>query len=46
MRYMFQCTYCQKKFERTQYDAALKPHKTKDGYPCPSRTGMYVTTKY
>jgi len=30
----------------SQYDATLNPHKTKDGYPCPSRTGMYVTTKY
>lgn len=46
MRYVFQCMYCQKKFERSQYDSTLNPHKTKDGYPCPSRTGMYVTTKY
>ena len=46
MRYVFQCMYCQKKFERSQYDSNLNPHKTKDGYPCPSRTGMYVTTKY
>jgi len=45
-RYVFQCSYCQKKFERQQYDAALNPHKTKDGYPCPSRTGYYVTTTY
>jgi len=45
-KYVFQCLYCQKKFERQQYDGALNPHKTKDGYPCPSRTGYYVTTKY
>jgi predicted nucleotidyltransferase component of viral defense system len=45
-RYVFQCMYCQKKFERSQYDASLNPHKTKEGYPCPSRTGAYVTTKY
>ena len=45
-KYVFQCMYCQKKFERQQYDAALNPHKTKDGYPCLSRTGYYVTTKY
>jgi len=43
-RYVFQCPYCQKKFERLQYEAALNPHKTKDGYPCPSRIGYYVTT--
>lgn len=45
-RYVFQCSYCNKKFERSQYDAALNPHKTKDGYPCPGRTGYYITTKY
>ena len=45
-RYVFECTYCKKKFERSQYDSTLNPHKTKDGYPCPSRTGYYVTTKY
>ncbi|OGA62707.1 MAG: hypothetical protein A3G81_15665 [Betaproteobacteria bacterium RIFCSPLOWO2_12_FULL_65_14] len=46
MKYVFQCPYCDKKFERKQYDAALNPHKTKDGYPCPSRVGHYVETKY
>jgi len=45
-RYVFQCPYCNKKFERSQYDANLNPHKTKEGYPCPSRIGHYVTTKY
>lgn len=46
MKYVFQCPYCDKKFERTKYDSALNPHKTKDGYPCPSRVGHYVETKY
>lgn len=46
MKYVFQCPYCQKKFDRSQYDSTLNPHKTKDGYPCPSRIGHYVTTKY
>ena len=45
-RHVYQCTYCGKKFERSRQDSNLKPHKTKDGYPCPSRTGYYVTTKY
>lgn len=45
-RHVFQCSYCGKKFERAEYDASLRPHKTKDGYPCPSRTGYFVTTKY
>lgn len=46
MRYVFQCMYCEKKFERSKYDSTLSPHKTNEGFPCPSRTGMYVTTKY
>lgn len=45
-RYVFQCAYCNKKFEHSQNDSNLNPHKTKDGHPCPSRTGYYVTTKY
>lgn len=45
-RYVFQCVSCGKKFERSQYDSTLKEHKTKEGYPCPSRVGSYVTTKY
>ncbi len=45
-KHVYQCTYCDKKFEHSQQDSALRPHKTKDGYPCPSRAGYYVTTKY
>jgi predicted nucleotidyltransferase component of viral defense system len=45
-KYVFQCSYCNKKFERSKYTSALNPHKTKEGYPCPSRVGFYVETKY
>jgi predicted nucleotidyltransferase component of viral defense system len=45
-KYVFQCLYCDKKFERKQYATALNPHKTKDGYPCPGRVGFFVETKY
>lgn len=45
-RYVFECTYCGKKFTRGSYNASLNPHKDKNGYPCPGRTGMYVDTKY
>jgi len=31
IRHVYQCIYCEKKFERSQYDSALNPHKTKDG---------------
>lgn len=45
-RYVFRCPICQKKFERSEYDSTLRPHKGKNGYPCPGRTGYYETTKY
>ncbi len=44
-RYVFQCVSCGKRFERSRYDSTLREHKTKSGYPCPSRIGSYVTTR-
>ncbi|HEC13315.1 MAG TPA: WYL domain-containing protein [Acidiferrobacteraceae bacterium] len=45
-KYVHQCTLCGKKFTRKSNSTRLNPHKDKQGYPCPGRTGMYVTTKY
>ncbi len=45
-RYVFQCTICGKQFTRDSYNATLNPHKNKQGYPCPGRVGLHVTTKY
>lgn len=45
-KYVHQCTLCGKKFTRKLNNSRLNPHKDKQGYPCPGRTGMYVTTKY
>lgn len=45
-KYIFKCTFCGKKFTRGSYNSSLNPHKGKNGYPCPGRTGMYVNTKY
>jgi hypothetical protein len=45
-RYVFQCISCGKRFEHSQYDSALREHKTRSGHPCPSRIGSYVCTKY
>jgi len=45
-KYVYECTYCGKKFTRQSHDSALKPHKDKNGYPCPGRTGFLVDTKY
>lgn len=46
MKYVFRCPVCGKKFNRSEYDSGLSPHKDKNGYPCPGRTGYYETTKY
>ncbi len=45
-KYIFRCTICGKRFTRKSYNASLNPHKNKQGYPCPGRTGIYVSTKY
>jgi hypothetical protein len=44
--YVYQCSYCNKKFERTTRDPKLREHKTKDGWRCPGRHGIWVDTKY
>jgi predicted nucleotidyltransferase component of viral defense system len=45
-KYVFRCTLCGKQFTRKTYSASLNPHKNKRGYPCPGRTGIYITTRY
>jgi predicted nucleotidyltransferase component of viral defense system len=45
-RYVVQCSYCNKKFNRKKYDARLNPHKDKNGYPCPNRNGTLIQTTY
>lgn len=45
-KYVFKCTICGKQFIRKSYKSSLNPHKSKKGYPCPGRTGIYITTKY
>jgi predicted nucleotidyltransferase component of viral defense system len=44
--YIYECTYCRKRFQRKRADSHLNPHKTKDGWPCPGRIGVFVDTKY
>jgi predicted nucleotidyltransferase component of viral defense system len=39
LSYTFACTVCGKTFKRGTYDAALNPHKNKQGWPCPGRIG-------
>ncbi len=44
--YVYECSYCGKKFRRKKQNVKLNPHKTPDGYPCSGRTGYLVDTKY
>ena len=37
--YTFACAVCGKTFKRSTYDATVKPHKNKQGWPCPGRIG-------
>lgn len=45
-RYVYQCFYCGKRFTKKTHSSTLNPHKDKNGYPCSSRSGSYVDTKY
>ena len=44
--YVFQCPSCGRKFSKKRMEARLNPHKSKTGYPCPGRFGVYVDTRY
>lgn len=46
VRYVYQCTYCGKKFTKTTSSGVLGAHKDKNGYPCSGRYGSYVDTMY
>ncbi|MDF1556150.1 MAG: nucleotidyl transferase AbiEii/AbiGii toxin family protein [Deferrisomatales bacterium] len=45
-RYVIECPFCGKKFERKNPRPRLNPHKDKHGYPCAGRSGYLVDTKY
>ncbi len=44
--HIYQCPLSKKKFNRKNRSPSLKPHKSKQGYPCQCRTGIFVETKY
>ena len=44
LSYTFACTACGKTFKRDKYDSTLNPHKNKQGWPCPGRTGFLKGT--
>lgn len=39
--YVYRCPYCDKTFKHKTQSPTLRAHKTKDGLPCPGRTGYY-----
>ncbi len=43
--YVYQCTYCGRKFTKARLDSSLGEHKDKNGFKCPGRHGYYVDTK-
>lgn len=45
-KYVFRCSICGKTFTKRTYDASLRSHKSKSGYPCYGSFGLYVTTRY
>ncbi|MFA4880716.1 MAG: nucleotidyl transferase AbiEii/AbiGii toxin family protein [Candidatus Doudnabacteria bacterium] len=45
-KYIYQCSYCGRKFTKTKHDSSIREHKDKNGYRCGGRHGYYVNTKY
>ena len=43
--YVYECTLCGKRFQRSTRDSALRPHKDKTGWPCSGRHGIWVDTR-
>ena len=42
-KYVFECSYCQKRFTHSKNDSSLRAHKRKDGWgDCPGRRGHLV----
>jgi len=46
IKYIYQCSYCQRKFPRLQNINKLKPHKDKNGCDCSGRAGYFVEMKF
>jgi len=44
-KYVYECTYCRRRFPRSKHHSTLRPHKRPDGQDCPGRTGFWVETK-
>ena len=40
--YVYECSYCHRKFRRKKQNSRLNKHKDKSGWDCPGRTGWVV----
>lgn len=45
-KYIYQCSFCGRKFAKTKHSSSIREHKDKNGYRCGGRHGYYVDTKY
>jgi predicted nucleotidyltransferase component of viral defense system len=45
-RYIVECPHCNRHFERTTRNTALRAHKDRSGFPCSGRRGQLVDTFY
>ena len=45
-RYIYECTYCGRRFSRKKRTSRLNAHKDKYGYPCSGRRAVHVDTRY
>lgn len=44
--YVYECSYCGKRFNRKTQTTSLNPHKDKHGYPCSGRYAHLIDTRY
>ncbi len=44
--YIVQCVSCGRRFNHKTTSTRLNKHNDRDGYPCPSRSGFVVETRY
>lgn len=45
-KYIYQCSYCGRKFSKRSQNSSIGKHKDKNGYPCGGSYGYYVNMKY
>jgi len=44
--HVYECPLCNRRFQHSERDSSLRPHKDKHGWPCYGRQGIWVDTKW